>query len=113
VRRVGEKLEAIREAQLEALSTVWRASFMPSTVWGPLAGRSLPASMAAATEAVVAPFSRRAAGNATRLRARALRTARRRPFSRQSRKGSAATRAHSARTASFIARASCQRSDSS
>ena len=74
-RMVGEKVDAIRESQTEALALAWRMTFVPWTVWGPLAGRSLSSSMAAATDAMVAPFSRRAAGNATRLQAHAIRTA--------------------------------------
>ncbi len=74
-RMVGEKLEAIRESQLEALSLAWRAWFMPWTLWHPLSGRAPTSSMAAATGAMVAPFSRRAAANARRLQARAVRTA--------------------------------------
>ena len=74
-RMVGEKFEAIRESQAEALSLAWRAWFMPWTLWSPLTGRMPSSSMAAATSAMVAPFSRRAAANATRLQARAVRTA--------------------------------------
>lgn len=74
-RMVGEKVEAVREAQGEALSLAWRLWFAPWTVWGPLSGRSLPASVHAATDAMVKPFSRRASGNAARLQAHAMRTA--------------------------------------
>jgi hypothetical protein len=74
-RMVGEKVEAVREAQAEALALAWRMWFVPWTVWGPLAGRSLSSSMNAATGAMVRPFSRRAAGNASRLQAHAMRTA--------------------------------------
>ncbi len=74
-RMVGEKVEAVREAQAEALSLAWRLWFAPWTVWGPLSGRSLTSSMNAATDAMVKPFSRRASGNAARLQAHAMRTA--------------------------------------
>jgi hypothetical protein len=74
-RMVGEKVEAVRESQTEALSLAWRLWFAPWTVWGPLSGRSLSSSMNAATDAMVKPFSRRAAGNAARLQAHAVRTA--------------------------------------
>ncbi|MCA3177716.1 MAG: hypothetical protein O9345_17845 [Burkholderiaceae bacterium] len=74
-RMVGEKVEAVREVQAEALSFAWRLWFAPWTVWGPLSRRSLPASVHAATDAMVKPFSRRASGNVARLQAHAMRTA--------------------------------------
>jgi hypothetical protein len=74
-RMVGEKVEAVRESQAEALALAWRLWFTPWAVWGPLSGRSLSTSVHAATDAMVKPFSRRAAGNATRLQAHAVRTA--------------------------------------
>ena len=74
-RMVGEKLEAVRESQAGAMALAWRLWFMPWTVWGPLSGRGLSSAMASATGALVEPFSRRAAGNATRLQARAVREA--------------------------------------
>jgi hypothetical protein len=73
-RMVGEKLEAVREAQVEALALAWQAWFAPWSVWGPMAGRGLPQAMASATETMVRPFGRRAAANAKRLGTRAVAT---------------------------------------
>lgn len=70
-RMVSEKLEALREAQVEAMQLAWRLAFAPWTVWGPLAGRTLHEAMTAAAESMVEPFGRRASTNVRRLRARA------------------------------------------
>ena len=69
-RMVAEKVDAVRESQTEALALAWRLCWMPWTVYGPLAGRSLHEAGVAAAESIAAPFSRRAAGNARRLQAR-------------------------------------------
>ncbi|RPH42644.1 MAG: hypothetical protein EHM87_16220 [Burkholderiales bacterium] len=74
-RMVDEKVEAVREAQAEALALAWKMCFTPWAVWGPLAGRSLPQAMASATDSMVRPFNRRAVGNAKRLQARAMQPA--------------------------------------
>ena len=72
VRMVGEKVDAVREAQLQAISLAWRMCFAPWSMWTPGSGGSLHRSMHRATDAMVAPFSRRAGANAKRLRARAV-----------------------------------------
>jgi hypothetical protein len=71
-RMVGEKVDAVREAQMQAMSLAWRMCFAPWSMWTPGSGGSLQRSMHQATDAMVRPFSRRASANAKRLRARAV-----------------------------------------
>ena len=73
VRMVAEKSEALAEAQAEALAAAWRFWLAPWSVWGPLAGRTLPQAAAASAASVARPFGRRASANAKRLGARAVR----------------------------------------
>ena len=70
VRMVSEKADAVREAQLEALTLAWRMVWMPWTVWTP-GGSALSAATHAAAP-LVTPFSKRARGNARRLTSKAL-----------------------------------------
>jgi hypothetical protein len=72
VRMVGEKLEAMRESQAQAMSLAWRMWFAPWSVWTPGDRGSVQRSVNRATASVVAPFSRRANANARRLQARAM-----------------------------------------
>ncbi|HYF58365.1 MAG TPA: hypothetical protein VEA81_05370 [Burkholderiaceae bacterium] len=71
-RMVDEKLAAVREAQLEAISVAWRMAFAPWTVWATIATDGPSVAMAAAAESMVEPFGRRASGNLRRLSARAM-----------------------------------------
>ena len=71
-RMVGEKLDAVRESQAEAMSLAIRMWFTPWSVWGPMAGPDVHRAMAVATDPIVAPFARRADANVRRLQARAM-----------------------------------------
>lgn len=71
-RMVGEKVDAVRESQAEVMSLAMRMWFTPWAVWGPMAGPDMHRAMAAATDPIVAPFSRRADANVRRLQARAM-----------------------------------------
>jgi hypothetical protein len=70
-RMVSEKLAAIQESQLEAMTLAWRATWMPWTVWTP--GGYDSRAVEQATGKLLEPFSGRAASNARRLTARAMR----------------------------------------
>jgi hypothetical protein len=74
-RMVDEKVAAVREAQLQAMSLAWQMCFAPWALWMPGSGQSPQQAMHAATDALVRPFSRRANANAARLGTRAARSA--------------------------------------
>lgn len=71
-RMVTEKVAAVQESQARAAAMMWRMWFSPWTLWTDAAS---PRSRRAAERAAVqltAPFARRAAANARRLRTRAI-----------------------------------------
>ena len=76
VRMVAEKVEAVREAQLAAIAMIGQAMTMPWALVGlfaPGGAQRVRRAHRAAGAAIAAPFSRRAAANARRLQARAMR----------------------------------------
>lgn len=70
-RMVGEKVDAVRESQAEAMAIAMRVWFNPWAVWGPMATDGVHGVVAEAAESMVAPFARRADANMKRLAARA------------------------------------------
>ena len=71
-RMVGEKVDAVRASQAEAVSLAMRMGFTPWAVWGPMTGPDLHRAAAAATDPIVAPSTRRADAHVRRLQARAM-----------------------------------------
>jgi hypothetical protein len=71
-RMVDEKLEAVRESQAEALEFAMSAWTAPWRFWSLGQDGALRRLAGEATASMVAPFGRRAAGNARRLGARAI-----------------------------------------
>jgi hypothetical protein len=70
-RMVDEKLAAVRESHALAVGLAVQAWMMPWLFWGPL-GKAPLRRMGEGTATVIAPFARRAEGNARRLGARAV-----------------------------------------